>query len=526
MSTTINADTSISDVSPAIANAAANVAALPEADPCTVVIFGASGDLAKRKLLPALFNLACAGSLQCKRNQFTILGIGRTPMSDEAFRDAMHEFMLTAKDVADFTEEGWKEFANRIHYMVGDPNDNGSHEELANQLEALANEKGASRNCLFYLSTPPSATAAIIKGLGSAGLNEETDGWRRVIIEKPFGRDLTSARELNAVVGSVFQEHQTYRIDHYLGKETVQNILVFRFGNSLFEPIWNRNYIDHVEITAAEVLGIENRAGYYEESGALRDMVANHLLQLVTLTAMEPPVAFDADSVREEKVQVLRSMRPMTPDEIKQRTVRAQYSNGEKKSEQLASYLEEKGVKSDSKTETYAAVKFMIDNWRWGGVPFYVRTGKRLASHITEIRVHMKRTPQALFSGDEHDIAPNVIIMQIQPDEGISVNFVAKRPGTEMHASTVQMNFRYAQGFGTRSPAAYETLLLDAMQGDATLFTRADEVEYAWRLITPIEEAWASDSFPLAHYAANSAGPAESNSMLAREGHEWHDLEK
>ncbi len=524
MSTIINADAHLQDTPLAVHSPVPTPVVLPEADPCTVVIFGASGDLARRKLIPALFNLACVGDTQCRRNHFHVIGVGRTEMSDDEFRLSMHQAIQGegAKDTADYTEERWKGFAERLFYIVGDPNNDGSHEELAEKIDLLAVENGASRNCLFYLSTPPSVTHSIIEGLGHAGLNNEDEGWRRVIVEKPFGRDLQSARDLNRFIATVFKEHQTYRIDHYLGKETVQNLLVFRFGNSLFEPIWNRNYIDRVEITAAEMLGIENRAGYYEEAGALRDMVANHLLQLLCLTAMDPPVAFDADSVREEKVQVLRAMCPMTPDEIKRHTVRGQYATGESGDKKLASYREEKGVKPDSEIETYAAIDFRINNWRWAGVPFYVRTGKRLARHVTEVRVHLKSTPQALFSGERRgEIAPNIIIIRIQPDEGIAINFVAKQPGTEMRTSTVQMDFRYEQGFGTRSPAAYETLLLDAMQGDATLFPRADEVEAAWALITPIEEAWASGAVPISFYPANSDGPDASDAMLERNHHEW-----
>lgn len=534
MSTIINADTSLRNNPAAAQTANAPVTVAPEADPCTIVIFGASGDLARRKLIPALFNLACLSdsssssgtTTQCARNSFNVIGVGRTEISDDEFRQSMHEAMRSAKDVAEYTEERWQNFAERLFYMIGDPNNDGSHEEIAAKIDELAVERGASRNCLFYLSTPPSATRAIIEGLGRAGLNDESQGWRRVIIEKPFGRDLETARELNRFIGTVFKEHQTYRIDHYLGKETVQNMLVFRFANSLFEPIWNRNYIDYIEITAAEILGIEGRAGYYEEAGALRDMVANHLLQLLCLAAMEPPVAFDADAVREQKVQVLRAMHPMTDQEIKQQTVRAQYTTGAVERQVAASYKEEKDVNPNSKIETYVAIDFRIDNWRWAGVPFYVRTGKRLARHVTEVRVHLKRTPQALFGGSKRgEVAPNVIIIRIQPDEGIAINFIAKQPGTEMATSIVRMDFRYGEGFGTRSPAAYETLLLDAIQGDATLFTRADEVEAAWRLITPIEEAWARNVVPVETYPAGSNGPVAADVMLARNGHKWRTLD-
>jgi glucose-6-phosphate 1-dehydrogenase len=354
----------------------------------------------------------------------------------------------------------------------------------------------------------------------------EEKGWSRLIVEKPFGIDLASAQHLNATVLRVLDEQQVYRIDHYLGKDTVQNIVVFRFGNTLFEPVWNRNYIDYVEITAAEALGVDSRAGFYEETGALRDMVANHLLQLLTLTAMEPPVVFDADAVREAKVQVLRAMHPMTPAEVATHTVRGQYGAGEADGLPVTGYRDADGVAPDSVTETYVAVEFHIDNWRWAGVPFYVRTGKRLARQVTEIAVHFKRTPQALFARTPRDhIDPNVIVLRLQPNEGITITFGAKRPGVEMHTDTVHLDFGYEAGFGMRSPTAYETLLLDAMRGDATLFTRRDEIEAQWRLITPIIDAWAQHKptyFP--NYAAGSSGPAEADAILRRSGHRWRPL--
>ena len=387
---------------------------------------------------------------------------------------------------------------------------------------------GSSPNVLFYVSTPASFAGEIVAGLQSAGLNRREGGWTRIILEKPFGRDLESARILNETVLKVFDESSVYRIDHYLGKETVQNILVFRFANSIFEPVWNRNYVEYVEITAAETLGVERRAAFYEETGALRDMVANHLLQLVALTAMEPPVAFDADSVREQKVQVFRSIRPMTLDEVAVNTVRGQYGPGRIGDVAVPGYRQEPGVKPNSTTETFAAVRLLVENWRWAGVPFYLRTGKRLADNVTEIRVHFKRTPQALFAGvDGGSVGPNLVNLRIQPDEGISVSFGAKRPGTYMSTVPVMANFSYADAFGGNTPAAYETLILDAMRGDATLFTRRDEVEAEWKIITPIEEAWAqlpAPSFP--NYAAGSEGPEAALDVLNNSGHQWMPMRK
>jgi glucose-6-phosphate 1-dehydrogenase len=386
---------------------------------------------------------------------------------------------------------------------------------------------GSSSNILFYVSTPASFAGEIVSGLASAKLNRLDNGWSRIVLEKPFGRDLESARVLNETVLKVFDETNIYRIDHYLGKETVQNILVFRFANSIFEPVWNRNYIEYVEITAAETLGVERRASFYEETGALRDMVANHLLQLVALTAMEPPIAFDADSVREQKVQVLRSIHPMTLEEAAANTVRGQYGPGRIGDASVPGYRQEPGVKPASLTETFAAVHLHVENWRWAGVPFYLRTGKRLANNLTEIRVHFKRTPQALFSGTENgSFGPNIVSLRIQPDEGIALSFGAKRPGTPMSTVPVMAKFSYADAFG-ETPVAYETLILDAMRGDATLFTRRDEVESEWTIITPIEEAWAQlspPSFP--NYAAGSQGPEEAVSLLKTSGHRWMSMLK
>jgi len=497
--------------------------ALPKADSCILLIFGATGDLTKRKLVPALYDLACVG---CMSPHFDILGLGRKSISDDQFRRSLGEEASHSKDARNFTAEGWSEFANRITFLQTDTDNPQSYFLLAKRIAEMQ-QAGASRNLLFYLSTPSSIFAEIIKGLGAARLNRNAKGWTRIVVEKPFGRDLASAQQLNQALLSVFPEEDIYRIDHYLGKETVQNILVFRFGNLLFEPVWNRNYIDYVEITAAESLGVEQRAGFYEETGALRDMVANHMLQLLSLTAMEPPLAFDATSVRSKKVEVLSAIRPMTVEEVAERTVRGQYGQGQIDGKPFPGYRQEPGVSPDSKTETYAAVQFFIDNWRWAGVPFYVRTGKRLARNLTEIAVRFKRTPQALFARTPDDeIERNIIAFRIQPNEGITVNFGAKRPGTEMHTANVQLNFRYREAFGTKTPVAYETLLLDAMRGDATLFTRRDEVEAEWKLITPIENAWAELSPPrFPNYAAGSSGPEGADILIGQNGWHWRSLD-
>jgi glucose-6-phosphate 1-dehydrogenase len=497
-----------------------SVPPLPQGDSCVLVIFGASGDLTRRKLIPALFDLNCVG---CTNPGFEVLGVGRTRMSTEQFREAMRKAVTEA---GNFDEFRWWPFAQRLSYLPGDINDGSFHNTLAKHLDEMR-QAGSSPNRLFYLSTPASVAAPIVQALGAAGLHQNEHGWSRIVLEKPFGRDLESARALNRSVLEVFDEQNIYRIDHYLGKETVQNIMVFRFGNSMFEPVWNRNYIDCVEITAAETLGVEGRAGFYEETGALRDMVANHMLQLLTLTAMEPPVAFDADAVREEKVKVLRAIHPMSVEEVAKRTLRGQYGAGTVAGNKVPGYRQERDVKPDSVTETYAAVEFHVDNWRWAGVPFFVRAGKRLARHLTEIRVHFKRTPQALFARTPDErLDPNVVTLRIQPNEGISIAFGAKRPGTEMRPLTVHADFSYAAAFGSKTPAAYSTLLLDAMRGDATLFTRRDEVEAEWSIITPIEEAWSQlppPEFP--NYAAGSDGPAKAEELICGDHRSWHPLE-
>jgi glucose-6-phosphate 1-dehydrogenase len=496
---------------------------LPQGDSVLLVIFGATGDLSRRKLMPALFDLACIG---CTHRNFQVLGVGRSELSDDEFRRRMYEGTAKSPEARGFDDAKWGDFASRLHFVIGDANQHDFYPQLKAKIEELQ-KQGASRNVLFYVSTPASLAPPIVEGLGDAGLARRDGGWTRIVLEKPFGRDLKSAEELNEIVARVFDEESVYRIDHYLGKETVQNIMVFRFGNLMFEPIWNRNYIDYVEITAAEKLGVEGRAAFYEETGALRDMVANHMLQLLTLTAMDPPVGFDAHSVREQKVQVLRAIRPMTVDEVAQRTIRGQYGPGSIDGKPVPGYRQEPGVNPESLTETYAAVEFHVDNWRWAGVPFYVRAGKRLSNHLTEIAVHFKRTPQALFASRPGDVHHNVITMRIQPNEGIAINFGAKVPGTQMRATRVNMDFSYREAFGSETPAAYETLLLDAMRGDATLFTRRDEVEAEWRIITPIEEAWTQlppPSFP--NYAAGTDGPGNADSLIKYDRQRWRPLKR
>ena len=486
----------------------------------TVIIFGATGDLARRKLIPALYSLRCFGGLS---SRCEVIGTGRTPLSGDEFRARMREAVTAAApDGIGPGDSRWPDFEQRLHYLTGDPTDPAFYPRLAAKLEARRSA-GASPNSLFYVATPASLARPIIEGLGAAGLARNGNGWSRIVLEKPFGRDLQSARELNRVVSEVFPEEAVFRIDHYLGKETVQNLLVFRFGNSLFEPVWNRNYVEYVEITAAEALGVEHRAAFYEETGALRDMVTNHLLQLLTLTAMEPPAGFDGDTVRDQKVQVLRAIQPMTAGEVARRTVRGQYGPGTLDGAPVPGYRDEPGVARASPVETFAAIEFHVANWRWAGVPFYVRTGKRLGRRMTEIRVHFRQTPRSLFANPAEAAAePNLITLRIQPDEGITITFAAKQPGLEMRPLPVEAEFAYARSFPSRLPDAYATLLLDAMRGDGTLFTRRDEVEAAWRIITPIEEAWTQLPGPrFPNYPAGTDGPPTVQTLMEQRGHRW-----
>lgn len=486
-------------------------------EPCTMVIFGASGDLTSRKLVPALYNLARERRLP---GGFSVVGFARRDWSDDHFRDLLREAVNANSRSGPVDPELWASFAQGIQYHRGSFDEADAYTSLAARLAAIDAERGTSGNRVFYLATPPEAYPTIVAQLGAHGL-AHSNGWTRIIIEKPFGHDLASAQALNTEVLSVFREDQVYRIDHYLGKETVQNILIFRFANGIFEPIWNRSHIDHVQITVAETIGVEDRGGYYDTSGALRDMIQNHLMQLLCLVAMEPPSLYDADAVRDEKVKVLRAVRPLSVND----TVRGQYGPGSANGLPVRGYREEKGVSPTSQTETYVALKLFIDNWRWAGVPFYLRSGKRLPRRVSEIAIQFKAAPTMIFADTPlNDLDPNVLAIKIQPDEGISLKFSSKTPG-QSQIRPVTMDFRYGASFGVTSPEAYERLLLDCMLGDGTLFTRRDEVETSWALLTPILQAWAEGPpQPFPNYEAGSWGPAAADEFIARDGRSWRRL--
>lgn len=489
------------------------------AEPCTVVLFGASGDLAKRKVIPAMFDLANHNSLG---SRYVIVGFARTPMSDEDFRATAGEAAKTMSEIGPVDPKQWADFATSLHYSSGDYSDPKAYEQLIKRLTELEAEKKLGGNRLFYLSTPPEVYPHIVEQLGRAGLARPSsqNSWVRIIIEKPFGRDLATAKELNKNVLNVFEEKQVYRIDHYLGKDTVQNLLVLRFSNGIFEPLWNRNYVDCVQITAAETLGVERRGGFYETTGALRDMIQSHVLQLTSLVAVEPPASFDATSVQNEKLKVLQSIRPFDLEMVAQSVVRGQYAPGQIDGKHVAGYREEPGVSQTSRTETFVSARLLIDNWRWAGVPFYLRTGKRLAKRSTEIMIQFRCAPHIVFR--DREIEPNRLILNIQPEEGISVSFGAKRPGTEMRIGNVDMSFNYKDGFGEASRSAYATLVNDCLRGDATLFDRGDNVEAAWALVDPILDVWsAAKSAKVPEYAAGSWGPSESDLLLERDGRKW-----
>ena len=491
------------------------------AEPCTVVLFGASGDLAKRKVIPAMYDLAQHNSLG---ERYAIVGFARTPMTDESFRTTIGEAAKTISEVGPIEPAKWDAFASNLYYSAGEYGDQNSYAQLSKRLAELDAEKKLGGNRLFYLSTPPEVYPDIVEQLGRAGLARPAspNSWVRIIIEKPFGRDLASAKELNQIVLNVFEEKQVYRIDHYLGKDTVQNLLVLRFGNGIFEPLWNRNYVDHVQITASETLGVERRGGFYENAGALRDMIQSHVLQLTSLVSVEPPASFEATAVRNEKLKILQSIRPYNLEMVAQSVVRGQYAPGTLNGTKLAGYREEPGVNPNSRIETFVGMRVLIDNWRWAGVPFYLRTGKRLAKRSTEIMIQFRCAPHIVFR--ERQIEPNRLVLNIQPDEGISISFGAKRPGTEMSIGNVTMNFSYREAFGEGSRSAYATLLNDCLRGDATLFDRGDSVEAAWSLVEPILDVWsAAKTATVPLYAAGTWGPKESDHMLERDGRQWYN---
>ena len=487
-----------------------------------MVVFGAAGDLAKRMLVPAIYNLAKSKLLP---EQFAIVGVSIEPFSTEEFRQrATQNIREFAKSPVD--PDSWEWFVERMHYVSGDFRDPTLYGKLTETLVQVEKEEATQGNCLFYLATSPEFFPIVIEQLGAAGLTkEDTHTWRRVVIEKPFGHDLPSAIALNHSIGQVLGEKQIYRIDHYLGKETVQNLLAFRFANGIIEPVWNRRYVDHVQVTVAEELGVELRGGYYETAGALRDMVPNHIFQLITLSAMEPPISFDADAVHDEQTKVLRAIQPFSPERVLDHAVRGQYAEGMIAGKHVPAYRAEPHVAPDSQTPTYVAMALQIDSWRWAGVPFYLRTGKRMMKRVTQVVIRFRRPPLVLFQKTAvNKITPNELVISIQPDEGISLNFEAKIPGPVMRLGAVNMDFQYSDYFGTTPSTGYETLVYDCMMGDPTLFQRADMVEAAWTVVQPVLDVWKAlppRDFP--NYAAGTWGPAQADELLHRDGREWRD---
>ena len=487
------------------------------------VLFGATGDLCHRKVFPALYQLWRTDLLP---HEWRLVAFGRRPYDDETFRADVREALELYSRVK--PEPARVEpFLERIDYHHGDFGEDAAFDRLAERLATCEREHGTLGNVVFYLATQSTAFPVVVGQLGRCGLDHEVHGggWRRIVIEKPFGRDLDSAKKLNREVGKVFRESQVYRIDHYLGKETVRNLLVFRFGNGIFEPLWNRRYVDHVQITVAESIGVETRGAFYEETGAVRDILQNHLLQLLTLVAMEPPATFEADALRDEKVKVLRAIGELTREEVERDVVRGQYGPGWVEAKPAAGYREEANVDPQSETETFVAARFEIDDWRWSGVPFYLRTGKRLPKRASEIAIQFRAVPHRLFRDTAADPEPNLLAIRVQPDEGILLRFGSKVPGLGLDIRTVTMDFTYGSAFSTDSPDAYETLILDAMLGDASLFTRADEVEAAWRIASPILEAWESSPAPeFPNYGSGTWGPDEADELIARDGQHWRRI--
>ena len=488
------------------------------ASPCGVVLFGASGDLAARKLIPSLYHLFQSGLLS---ERFYVLGVARTPMDDAGFRNKVQESLDRFAKFGPVHRADWDRFEKQFHYLTGGYDDPATYKKLAGLLDELDRTHGTGGNRVFYLSTPPDVYGPVVARLGEAGLNRA--GAAKVVIEKPFGRDLESAKALSREIAGVFREDQVYRIDHYLGKETVQNVLILRFANLLFEPVWNRNYVDHVQITVAESDGVGYRAGYYERSGALRDMAQNHMLQLLCLIAMEPPSAFNAEEIREEKTKVMRAVRPIR--DASKVAVRGQYSAGEIEGKAVPGYRQEKGVAPGSRTETFFAFKTFVDNWRWQDVPFYLRTGKRLPRKVSEIDIRFKRVPHLVFDGiPVESLSPNALILRIQPDEGVSLRFETKHPGPKLCMSSVDMDFAYRESFGMAPPEAYERLLLDCMSGDQTLFARRDWVELSWAYLASVQKQWESSDSPLSSYAAGSWGPEEAERLIGSDGRRWREI--
>jgi glucose-6-phosphate 1-dehydrogenase len=485
----------------------------------TIVIFGASGDLTSRKLIPAIFSLKAQKLMPEK---YVILGVGRTKITTEEFRKKMSDAVVSFSEEKQPAKNLIDSFVKDLYYLSIDHSSVSGFEDLKNNLNGIDKKSGIGGNIIFYMATPPSMYEVITVNLAKAGLFDEKDGFRRIIIEKPFGYDLFSGRKLNRTLHELIAEDQIFRIDHYLGKETVQNLLVTRFANGIFEPLWNRNYIHRIEITSSESIGVEERGGYYDSSGALRDMVQNHLLQMVGLTAMEPPSSLEADAIRNEVLKVFQSLQPIKEEDVPKQVIRGQYTGSLIRGECVTGYRYEKGVSAESRTETYVAIKFFINNWRWGGVPFYIRTGKRLPTRVTEIVIHFKQTPHHLFQRESGKLQANQLIIRIQPDEGILLKFDMKEPGAGFNVKNVNMDFHYKDLANIRVPSAYERLLYDVMLGDSTLFSRDDEVETAWKFLEPIQRAWASNpAIKVFGYPAGTWGPEHANDLIEGDGLTW-----